>query len=84
MQLEASGERERLKTVLRDRLVECGWKQDITRHARGEPSFCGDVLRRWSNCVGPSQPRPGLRRLAVQAVDYRYECCMHVEGFMAL
>lgn len=35
LQLAASGERERLKSLLRDRLVECGWKEDVTRHARG-------------------------------------------------
>lgn len=35
LQLAASGERERLKALLRDRLVECGWKEDVARHARG-------------------------------------------------
>lgn len=39
VQLEASGERERLKALLRERLVECGWKEDVTRHARGEATL---------------------------------------------
>mmetsp|Transcript_20718 Transcript_20718/g.62429 ORF Transcript_20718/g.62429 Transcript_20718/m.62429 type:complete len:119 (+) Transcript_20718:446-802(+) len=33
-QLVASGEKDRLKAVLRQRLAECGWTEDVTRHAR--------------------------------------------------
>ena len=43
-QLAASGERERLKTLLRERLVECGWKEDVTRHARGADNKCCSML----------------------------------------
>ncbi len=30
-----SGEKDRLKSALRERLAECGWTEDVTRHARG-------------------------------------------------
>jgi enhancer of yellow 2 transcription factor len=34
-QFVQSGERDRLKALLRDRLLECGWKDDIKQAARG-------------------------------------------------
>lgn len=35
VQLAASGEKERLKAELRERLAACGWQEDVSRHARG-------------------------------------------------
>jgi hypothetical protein len=35
-QLVRSGERERLKRVLRDKLTDCGWRDDIKQRCRGE------------------------------------------------
>jgi len=35
-QLIRSGERERLKQLLRDKLTECGWRDDIKQRCRGE------------------------------------------------
>ena len=34
-QLEASGERERLRAILRERLVECGWWEEVARLCEG-------------------------------------------------
>jgi len=33
--LEESGERERLKELLRARLRECGWREQLKEHCRG-------------------------------------------------
>ena len=33
--LEEGGERERLKELLRARLKECGWRDDLKEHCRG-------------------------------------------------
>ncbi len=35
-QLIQSGERERLKALLREKLTECGWRDDIKQRCRGE------------------------------------------------
>jgi enhancer of yellow 2 transcription factor len=32
-----SGERERLKRLLRDKLTECGWRDDVKQRCRGAP-----------------------------------------------
>lgn len=32
--LTETGEKERLKEMLRERLVECGWKDDLKQHAK--------------------------------------------------
>lgn len=33
-QLATSGEKDRLKSELRERLAACGWQEDVSRHAR--------------------------------------------------
>jgi enhancer of yellow 2 transcription factor len=38
VQLIESGERDRLKALLRDRLLECGWKDEIKQRCVGEAS----------------------------------------------
>jgi hypothetical protein len=35
LQLYASGERERLKRLLNERLTECGWKEGVKQLCRG-------------------------------------------------
>jgi len=36
MQLIKSGERERLKQLLRDKLTECGWRDEVKQRCRGD------------------------------------------------
>ena len=38
MQLEESGQKEQLKELLRKRLLECGWHEDLKAH-------CKDVIK---------------------------------------
>ncbi len=42
-QLTESGERERLKGLLRNRLEECGWKDEVRALARGAPRLSAPV-----------------------------------------
>lgn len=37
IRLQLAGERERLKVLLRNRLEECGWKDEVRALARGAP-----------------------------------------------
>lgn len=39
LQLIHSGERERLKQLLRDKLTECGWRDEVKQRCRGERSL---------------------------------------------
>jgi hypothetical protein len=47
-QLVRSGERERLKRLLRERLTECGWRDEVKQRCRGAPGggggFGGEVV----------------------------------------
>jgi hypothetical protein len=36
LQLIKSGERERLKQLLREKLTECGWRDEVKQRCRGE------------------------------------------------
>uniref|UniRef100_A0A8D2MQ89 Uncharacterized protein n=1 Tax=Zonotrichia albicollis TaxID=44394 RepID=A0A8D2MQ89_ZONAL len=48
-----TGERERLKELLRAKLIECGWKDQLKAHCKGNSGqlinfFCSQ-LRFWTN-----------------------------------
>ena len=45
IRLQLAGERERLKVLLRNRLEECGWKDEVRALARGALCCVADALR---------------------------------------
>jgi len=56
-QLIKSGERDRLKALLREKLTECGWRDDIKQRCRGERPW-GLLLRRQPAGAPAHPPSP--------------------------
>jgi len=57
-----TAERERLKQLLRDRLIECGWKEEITELARAYVKERGAETVRADDIVAAIKPR-GRQRI---------------------
>ena len=46
--LKESGEKDKLKAYLEDKLIECGWKDDLAKRCRGtrtSPKTCAAFVR---------------------------------------